>query len=93
MISRNSRIKRPTRIRPLGLIGDTQGRPLNLREWALDSRSIPKTLPPVIVVAGTAMNAGKTTAAASLIKGLVRAGKRVGAVLSGGNTDFAWLRR
>ena len=79
LISRNSRIKRPTRIRPLGLIGDTQGRPLNLREWALDSRSIPKTLPPVIVVAGTAMNAGKTTAAASLIKGLVRAGKRVGA--------------
>ena len=79
LISRNSRIKRPTRIRPLGLIGDTQGGVLNLRDWALDSSSIPKTLPPVIVVAGTAMNAGKTTAAASLIKGLARAGKRVGA--------------
>ena len=79
LISRNTRIKRPTRIRPLGLIGDAQGRSLNLRDWALDSRSIPKTLPPVIVVAGTAMNAGKTTAAAYLIKGLARAGKRVGA--------------
>ena len=34
---------------------------------------------PVLIVAGTAMNAGKTTAAARLIKGLQRAGLRVGA--------------
>ena len=91
LISRNSRIKRPTRIRPLGLIGDAQDRVLNLRDWALDSNSIPKTLPPVIVVAGTAMNAGKTTAAASLIKGLARAGKRVGAAKvtgTGAGGDF-----
>jgi hypothetical protein len=50
-----------------------------VRDWRLDSRSIPKPLPPVVVVAGTAMSAGKTTAAANLIKGLHRAGKRVGA--------------
>lgn len=91
LVSRNSRIKRPTRIQPLGLIGDAQGNVLNLRDWSLDSRSIPKPLPPVIVVAGTAMNAGKTTAAAALIKGLARAGRRVGAAKvtgTGAGGDF-----
>jgi len=78
-VSRHSRVKEPTRIRPLGLLTRTDGSTLNLREWRLDSRPIPKPLPPVLVVAGTSMNAGKTTAAASLIKGLQRAGKRVGA--------------
>lgn len=78
-LSRHSAVKEPTRIRPLGLLAQPDGSTLNLRQWRLDSRPIPKPLPPVIVVAGTSMNAGKTTAAASLIKGLQRAGKRVGA--------------
>ncbi|MDJ0739682.1 MAG: molybdopterin-guanine dinucleotide biosynthesis protein MobB [Gammaproteobacteria bacterium] len=79
LVSRNASTRRPTRIRPIGLIGDRDGTPLNVRGWAMDSRPIPKPLPPVIVVAGTAMNAGKTTTAASLVRGLTRAGKRVGA--------------
>ncbi len=79
VVSRNARLKRATRIRPIGLFADLNGKTLNLSDWRLDSRPIPKPLPPVVVVAGTAMNAGKTTAAARLIKGLVRAGKRVGA--------------
>lgn len=79
LVSKHMRVKHPTRIKPIGLLATMDGGPLNLLEWRLDSRSIPKPLPPVVVVAGTAMNAGKTTAAASLIKGLQRAGKRVGA--------------
>ena len=79
LLSKNARSRNPTRIRPVGLLADLQGVPLNLCDWQIDSRSIPKPLPPVLVVAGTAMNAGKTTAAARLIRGLVRAGKRVGA--------------
>jgi hypothetical protein len=78
-VNKHSRVKNPTRIAPLGLLAGPDGTPLNVRDWRLDSRSIPKPLPPVVVVAGTAMNAGKTTAAANLIKGLHRAGKRVGA--------------
>lgn len=78
-LSRHSRVKEPTRIEPLGLLTRSDGSTLNLRQWRLDSQPIPKPLPPVLVVAGTSMNAGKTTAAASLIKGLQRAGKRVGA--------------
>ncbi|WP_334223705.1 hypothetical protein [Thiosocius teredinicola] len=78
LINKNSRMKNPTRITPIGLLADADLKPLNLKKWRVDGQSIPKQLPPVIVVAGTAMNAGKTTAAARLIKGLERAGKRVG---------------
>lgn len=79
LLSKHVRTKSPTKIRPLGLLAQMDESPLNLRDWRLDSRSIPKPLPPVLVVAGTAMNAGKTTTASRLIKGLQRAGKRVGA--------------
>jgi len=79
ILSKNAKTRNPTRIRPLGLLADLHGRRLNVNDWRIDSGPFPKPLPPVIVVAGTAMNAGKTTAAARLIRGLVRAGKRVGA--------------
>ena len=79
LLSKNTKIKNPTRIKPLGLLADTDRYPLNLRDWSIDGRSIPQQLPLVLVVAGTAMNAGKTTTAARLIKGFQRAGKRVGA--------------
>jgi hypothetical protein len=79
MLSKNAKTMNPTRIRPLGLLADLHGKRLNVNDWRIDSGPFPKPLPPVIVVAGTAMNAGKTTAAARLIRGLVRAGKRVGA--------------
>jgi dethiobiotin synthetase len=61
------------------VLAKTDGGIFNLSQWRLDSRPIPNCLPPVLIVAGTSMNAGKTTAAASLIKGLQRSGKRVGA--------------
>ncbi len=79
LVSRHAKARTPTRIQPLGLLADDAGRALNLHDWKIDSRSIPKPLPPVVVVAGTAMNAGKTTVAARLIRGLLRAGKKVGA--------------
>ena len=78
-VSKHVRVRNPTRIKPLGLLAHPDGSPLNLQDWRLESRSIPKPLPPVLVVAGTAMNSGKTTTAAHLIQGLARAGKRVGA--------------
>lgn len=79
MLSKKAGTRNPTKIRPLGLLADIHGKRLNVSDWRIDTRPFPKPLPPVIVVAGTAMNAGKTTAAARLIRGLVRAGKRVGA--------------
>lgn len=78
--SRHSKIKRPTAIKPLGLVGDCTGKPLNLEDWALPSCMdiLTEQQPPVIAVVGTAMNAGKTTTAAYLVSGLVAAGLRVG---------------
>lgn len=79
LLSRHSGMKRPTTIRPLGLLADIQGHRLNLMDWALPR--IPSSLhrPYTLAVVGTAMNAGKTTTAANLIRGLVQTGQRVGA--------------
>ena len=79
VLSKHAKISSPTRIVPLGLIGDANGCRLNLAQFALVHRPLPSERPRVIAVAGTSMNAGKTTAAAGLIHGLVRAGLKVAA--------------
>jgi len=50
-----------------------------MADWALPSAEAKQPRPFVITVVGTAMNAGKTTTAAHLIKGLSRSGMKVGA--------------
>lgn len=79
VLSKHVKISRATRIVPLGLIGDPHGCPFNLAQFALVHRLLPSERPRVIAVAGSSMNAGKTTAAAGLIHGLVRAGLKVAA--------------
>lgn len=79
VLSKHSKIRSATQIVPLGLIGDAHGFPLNLAQFALVHRLLPSERPRVIAVAGTSMNAGKTTAAAGIIHGLVRAGLKVAA--------------
>lgn len=69
---------RPTLLKVLGRMATAEGKPINVRDYALGSVE-PGPRPPVIAVFGTSMNAGKTTAAASLIHGLSKAGYRVGA--------------
>jgi len=78
VIARHSKTRAPTRLQPIGLLADRNGQPLNLVRFALPE-TIVAWRPTVIVVCGTSMNAGKTTTAAHLIKGLRRAGLRVGA--------------
>lgn len=76
----HSRMKRPTEIEPLGILADAAGQALNLASFRMpDDNVTPARLPCVIAVVGTSMNAGKTTAAAHLIRGLVLRGLRVGA--------------
>lgn len=78
VLSRNGRIGLATRITPLGLMGDRAGTVINLRDYALPP-VLAERQPTVVVVAGTSMNAGKTTTAAGLVHGLARAGLKVGA--------------
>ena len=79
VISQHAAMNTATAITPLGLIGDAKGKPLNLADWALLEKHHPSQKPKTLAVLGTSMNAGKTTSAAYLIRGLVRAGLKVGA--------------
>lgn len=66
----HSGVKAATLIQPLGLLGSLDNKPINLADWALPKITSRRPRPLVFAVAGTAMNAGKTTSAAYLIKGL-----------------------
>ncbi len=93
MLSLHSSMNTPTRLRPIALLGDRRGRRVNLSSWALGPVKAPVARPPVVAVVGTAMNAGKTTTAANLIRGLAASGRRVGAakVTGTGAGGDLWL--
>jgi hypothetical protein len=77
-VGRNEKAARPTRLRVLAqaFVGD---QPLNLSSLALPSPPVACAEPAWVVVVGSAMDSGKTTACASLIQGLHSSGYRVGA--------------
>ena len=77
-LSRNRRLKMSTKIVPLGAISNSDGRPLNVSDFAIEKIGQRQSIK-VIVVVGTSMTAGKTTSAAALVRGLTRQGLRVGA--------------
>ena len=80
VISKHRSIKRATQIAPLGLLVNKDQQVLNLGTYAMPKSHFTQSCAvPVIAVAGTAMDAGKTTAAGDLIRGLNHAGFKVGA--------------
>ena len=87
MRSRHARMAMPTRITPLGLLADRTGSIINVVNYGFETTRCPKTMTGIYVV-GTAMNSGKTTAAASLAHGLSRAGHRVAAIKATGTGAF-----
>ncbi len=90
----HDRLSGPTEIEPLGLVGNGDGQPVNLMDFALPAFNGPMPVC-VFAVFGTAMNAGKTTTAAALVKGFAEAGCRVGAakVTGTGAGGDLWLMR
>ena len=86
----------PTDITPIGLLGDARGTRLNLRQFALKPVKAPREYrPTTIAVVGTSMDAGKTTTAVCLVRGLIAAGLRVGYAKvtgTGAGGDYWWLR-
>jgi hypothetical protein len=58
-------------------LGDRIGRPAHIRDHAVPPADTLEGRIPVIYVAGTCMNAGKTVAATELVRGLARSGLRV----------------
>ncbi len=63
----------------IGMICDESGRVLNIADSALPPRSQLGETAPLILIAGTSMNSGKTYAATELIKQATRAGFRIAA--------------
>jgi len=87
MLHAHGNMSKPTRIEPLGLVADSEGEVLNVDHYALPpSAKIPSI--PFIVVVGTSMNGGKTTAVASLAHGLTRSGLNVAAIKATGTGAF-----
>ncbi len=78
-LSRNNNMKPATRISPVGVLADYNGRALNLGNYGIQETKSPVQKPAITVVVGTSMNAGKTTVAADLILGMKRKGMKVGA--------------
>jgi hypothetical protein len=60
-------------------LGDRVGRPAHIRDLAVPPADRLESEVPVVYVAGTCMNAGKTVAATELVRGLARSGLRVAA--------------
>lgn len=75
--SRHRTMARATRIQPLGLLADHLGRRLNLADWSIADAAPRGPRPYTLAVVGSSMNAGKTTTAATLIRGLRAHGLRV----------------
>ena len=84
---RHARMSEPTRVVPLGLLADASGKAINLAGYALNEAERPAGLTAICVV-GASMNAGKTTAVASLVHGLSKAGHRVAAIKATGTGAF-----
>jgi hypothetical protein len=77
--SRHKDTSRPTTLRFLGYLAGETGERVNLK--ALRFRPVKPDNGPknILLVVGTAMNSGKTTTAAKLVKALLRRGVRVAA--------------
>jgi hypothetical protein len=58
-------------------LGDRIGRPAHIRDHAIPAADTLECRTPVVYVAGTCMNAGKTVAATEVVRGLARSGLRV----------------
>ena len=83
----HQRMSPPTQVRPLGLLADSSGAIINVERYGLPRRSAPDDIT-VIGVFGASMNAGKTTAAASLAYGLQQAGHAVAGAKVTGTGSF-----
>jgi dethiobiotin synthetase len=94
LLNSHDRVKQATRITPLGLIADKEGHRINLSGYRLPKADCIEPDPLVLVVAGTSMNSGKTTACANLIRGMVRQNIKVAAAKftgTGAGSDYRTL--
>lgn len=82
VMTKHDAVSDPSALCLLGALGDADGQPLRLKDFAV--ASVPRleraALPRIVVVVGTSMDAGKTHTARSIIMGLRREGMSVAAL-------------
>ncbi|MGZ0019732.1 DUF1611 domain-containing protein [Nitrosomonas sp. wSCUT-2] len=90
---RHASVKTPTEIEPIGLLADSNHCRINIKDTALPKLVNLFPRPYTVGVFGTSMNAGKTTTATCMIRGLANAGFRVGAakITGTGSGRDTWL--
>ncbi len=76
-VNRHDSTRPATQITPIGLVADTEGRVLNLKDSALSGPRPLSGRPYTMTVVGTSMNAGKTTTIAGMVRGLTSNGLKV----------------
>ncbi|WP_160113681.1 DUF1611 domain-containing protein [Phyllobacterium salinisoli] len=87
MVRAHETMNKPTRISPIGLLTNAADEVINIAAYGLPCRAMPRNID-ILAVFGTSMNAGKTTAAASLAHGLRRAGYAVAGIKTTGTGAF-----
>ncbi len=87
MTQKNVRVSAPTKVEPVGILTRTSGAVINLIDYAMPSADKTADIP-VLAVFGSSMNAGKTTAATALVRGLKQAGWNVAALKGTGTGAF-----
>lgn len=90
---RHAHAKPSTTLQPMGLLAGGDHRRINLKDAALPKVVSLFSRPYTVAVVGTSMNAGKTTVAANMIRGLTNAGYTVGAAKITGTASGSdtWL--
>lgn len=79
MSSRHAGVAEPSKLRILGALGDENGKPLRLSNYAIAPRPFAQR-PKVIAVCGSSMDSGKTHTARSVILGLRKLGLQVAGI-------------
>lgn len=69
----------PTLLKFLGFVRGRNGRKLNLKAYGMTPAPMPSGRPRTVLVVGASMNSGKTTVAASTVRGLTACGYRAAA--------------
>ena len=96
-VAHHASMEAATTIRPLGLLANAKGEPLNLADYALPVALEPDhtVRPKVYFVCGTSMNSGKTYTAHELVRGFCAQGQRVAAakVTGTGSGNDPWRLR
>src|SRR5262245_675670 len=75
--SRHVSVAEPSRLRILGALADRSGAALSLRDFGLPALPPPARMPRIVVVCGSAMDAGKTHTAMSTVYGFRKLGQQV----------------